>query len=351
MIIERSIVNTVRITPANVISPPPAIPRFPAIHLPPRPPGIPLVPVIPPVAAPKGNKRTAADVDREEVEQQDHEEAIEAEANFMDIEENIEDNVSDNESSENDPGHQNADPITKTRSARKKTWWLFVDHGENGQVICLCGCLASDNSKPLIYSGQNTGVVKRHVKLKHLYLHDEFLRCKNGDGNFNRLMETVETLNKNALEKLRVKKLKNDRFFSRFLDDGMEKLLKANLKLMMWAVANGIPRIALNDPLFDSYLNDLGTPAAPNRHSLQEDYLPQLDALVVKEIKDELKNVSSVSLSADGYRDRVRRDWVNVTIYWIVSEFRTLIDRKKEDETSGCADWNICRNGILVNHK
>lgn len=272
---------------------------------------------VPPVAA-NSNKRTVADIAREEVEQADHEEA---QADLMDVDENDGPPAPNEELSEDDDqGLEEGNPQKKPRNTRKKTWWLFVEQSDiSGQVICLCGCLSSDNSKRLVYSGPNTGLVKRHILLKHKYLHDEYLRCKNGDGNFNRIEETVDALNKKTLESLRIKRRRSDQFFKSIIDTGMDKYLKANLKLLMWSVANNVPRIALNDSLFDSYLNDIGAPAAPNRHSLQEDYLPQLDRLVVDEIMEELKCVTSVSLSADGYRDRVRRDWVNVTIYWIIS--------------------------------
>ena len=101
------------------------------------------------------------------------------------------------------------------------------------------------------------------------------------------------------------------------VDDGLDKQVRSSLKLLMWAVSNNIPRIALNDVLFDSYHRDIGAPTVPNRHDLQAEYLPELDLLATADTVEELKEVLSVSLSADGYYDRVRRDWINVIIYWI----------------------------------
>src|SRR6185295_4458384 len=76
----------------------------------------------------------------------------------------------------------------------------------------------------------------------------------------------------------------------------------------------------LNDPLFDAYLRELGAEAAPNRHSLQAEYLPQLDELVVSEYSSQLKKTICVSLSADGWRDRIRRNWISLGFYFMVDD-------------------------------
>jgi len=78
-----------------------------------------------------------------------------------------------------------------------------------------------------------------------------------------------------------------------------------------------VPRHVLNCPLFDQFLKEMGVSVAPNRHALQDIHLPVLDRLVVDDIKKRLSKVKSVSLSADGWRDRVRRDWIDAAIYFV----------------------------------
>jgi hypothetical protein len=92
--------------------------------------------------------------------------------------------------------------------------------------------------------------------------------------------------------------------------------VRAQWLLTMWSAANAVPRHVLNCPLFDLFLKELGVQAAPNRHALQDSHLPVLDSLVAADNFQRLKRASAVSLSADGYRDRVRRDWISLSIYF-----------------------------------
>ena len=55
-------------------------------------------------------------------------------------------------------------------------------------------------------------------------------------------------------------------------------------------------------------------------HSLQAEYLPQLDELVVSEYSSQLKKTICVSLSADGWRDRIRRNWISLGFYFMVDD-------------------------------
>jgi len=111
----------------------------------------------------------------------------------------------------------------------------------------------------------------------------------------------------------------SDKFFTKAIS-GLENKIKSSLVLVMWAVANGVPRSALNCPLFDKYHDIIGAPTPPNRHDLQSQYLQELDSLVVKEIKTTLSSCLCVSLSADGWRDRLRRDWLGYHIYAIIDQ-------------------------------
>jgi hypothetical protein len=80
--------------------------------------------------------------------------------------------------------------------------------------------------------------------------------------------------------------------------------------------ANGISRAAINDPLFDAFLRTLGAPVTSNRHFIQDRYIPMLDDFVVADIKSRLSLVPCVSISSDGWRDRRRRDFINVVLSW-----------------------------------
>ena len=61
----------------------------------------------------------------------------------------------------------------------------------------------------------------------------------------------------------------------------------------------------------------IGANVPPNRHDLQASYLLQLDRLVVLEIRRQLSTVNSVSVLSDGWRDRVRRNWLDLGIAWV----------------------------------
>ena len=84
----------------------------------------------------------------------------------------------------------------------------------------------------------------------------------------------------------------------------------------MWAVANGVPRNALNCPILDAYLQNIGGNPAPNRHDLGYDYLRQLNELVSREHTRLLKGTQSVSMFSDGWRDLAKRDWLDLGFAW-----------------------------------
>lgn len=59
-----------------------------------------------------------------------------------------------------------------------------------------------------------------------------------------------------------------------------------------------------------------GAPVA-KRSDLQDEHLRQLDFLVKREICERLKKSRSVSITSDGWRDRARRNWLDLGIAWI----------------------------------
>ena len=117
--------------------------------------------------------------------------------------------------------------------------------------------------------------------------------------------------------------------FFKKLADGFETSERASLLLMMWCSVNGIPRLATNCPLFDAYHKQLGASPPQNRHSLQSQYLPMLDELVVNDMKSRLAKVPAVNLSSDGWRSFNRQDFIDVGIYWI------------DDDPDAHARWRI----------
>ena len=203
----------------------------------------------------------------------------------------------------------------KSRQTRKQTLWMFVER-VGQEAMCRCGCLKKDGADRLVYSAPTTGSVTQHMQAKHNDLYEEFQRCRNANGDWNRLIEDVEALNKATIGKISKRRRNSEKFYSSIVAKNLEKGSVAVLKLLMWAVSNRIPRISLDDVLLDSYHKEIGATPAPNRQKLQDEFLVQLDDLIVKEYTEELSTVKCVSLSADGYRDKVRRDWINVTFYW-----------------------------------
>jgi len=213
-----------------------------------------------------------------------------------------------------------------TRDSRKRTYWMFILRSSDaaatglslapGHGICKCGCLAKDGLTRLVYAAPNTGAVARHVEKNHHDLFKEFAKCKANLSNWNGLEQAVEEVNEGTIESLKRQRKSNEKYFTR-ASDGLDRPIRGNLLLLMWAAANALPRHVLNCPLFDAWLNQLGAQPPPNRHTLQEEYLPLLDQLVVADITARLEKATCVSLSADGWRDRVRRDWIDIGVSWI----------------------------------
>lgn len=90
--------------------------------------------------------------------------------------------------------------------------------------------------------------------------------------------------------------------------------MKCDLELSLWAIVNGVSRVALNCPIFDSYLNHVGSTPTANRHDLKLEHLMQLNQLVVTEQRARIVPVRSVSIFSDGWRDRVRRNWIDLGV-------------------------------------
>lgn len=244
----------------------------------------------------------------------------------------------DDDCSEDDDGEQGqeapaeaSDPERRTRKTRKRTYWTFVERPHEAaaagitlkekDVICKLGCLSRDGSTRLVFSGPNTGAVGRHVQFVHPQVYQQFLACKASKDNWNRLDARVAELDSQAMERIEKRRRHGEKLFSK-LSDGLEMEQRSTLLLLMWSVANGVSRSALNCPLFDAYLRQQGAQLAPNRLLIQDAYLPKLDCLAQAATKTALEKADCVCLTADGWRDRQRRDWIDSSICWIPKELK-----------------------------
>lgn len=204
----------------------------------------------------------------------------------------------------------------RTRVTRKFTLWNFVVRDGASHSLCKCGCLDDVGLGRKRYSTPSSGLVKRHLAACHPHLLLEYSNLKANRGNLNQLLETIERLDGEALQQAAKKRRRSDSFWAKALK--LEASVASDLRLLIWAISNGISRNSLNDPLFDTYLKSLGAQASPNRHALQESCLPILDRFVTDSFSSELNGIASVALSSDGWRDRTRRDWVNIILAFIV---------------------------------
>jgi hypothetical protein len=204
----------------------------------------------------------------------------------------------------------------RARITRKFTFWNFVDKIPGStDSFCKCGCLDDGGVLRLRYATPNTGAVRRHVEKHHKSLFTKFEACIAKRGNLNELLEDIERLNGEATEKATKRRRKSDSFWAR--STKLEKDVASNLRLLAWSISCGVSRNALNDILFDAYHKSLGCQPPSNRHLIQDSYLPAFDELVRASMVEDLKNVPCVSLSSDGWRDKARRDWINVVVQWI----------------------------------
>lgn len=203
--------------------------------------------------------------------------------------------------------------VPKRRRVLKETWFLFIVRSDdNSRGVCKCGCFDSSGILPLYYATPTSGHVKAHVENYHPSLATEFTACLNGSGNFNQLKEKIEKIYATVLSKTKKRQKLGT---LQFQAQTMERSVENNLSLLAWAVANNVSRVAFDCPLWHSYLQRIGVPISPNRHALQDSYLPELSRLVVEHQRKQLSSVCSVSISCDGWRDRLRRTHLHFTIY------------------------------------
>lgn len=205
--------------------------------------------------------------------------------------------------------------LKRARTTRKFTLWNFVDGFGNSTSYCKLGCLDEAGVSRMIYSTPNSGPINRHLFRWHKDILQMYNDTKINKQNINQLIEKIEQLDSAAVVKATKRRRQSDSFWAKAIK--LEPSVISEIKLLMWAITNGISRNSLNDPLFDSFLKSVGAQMAPNRHTIHDQHLPVLDHLVLDSQRSELKNILSVALSSDGWRDRSRRDWVNIVVTFI----------------------------------
>jgi len=222
----------------------------------------------------------------------------------------------DREVADADPA---AEPTPKkARTTRKLTAEIFAEFTDavGKHVYCKLGCLARDNSSRLIYSFSSTASIERHAESKHKFLLENLERCKDNSAHVEELLKKVAALNEDAL--LRLSKLNKNsiKFNKKAL--ALENKTKSELILLMWSIANGVPRNALNCPILDKFFKCIGSITAENRHDLGGMYLEQLDLLVQREQTKLLAETRFVCPTSDGWRDLARRDWVDLGVTFMI---------------------------------
>lgn len=198
-------------------------------------------------------------------------------------------------------------------------------------VLCRLGCKNKEGSGQLSYSAPSTGTVTRHLRTVHAPFLDRFKRCKAGRANWNELEELIASHDNDVMEKASKARRKSDSFWKKADGSGaaVDPRAASQVVLMLWAISNGIPRVALNDPIFDVYHKLIGASPPENRHNLQDEHLPVCDELVMRDCIQRLKKTASVCLMADGWRDLVRRDWIDAGVQWTEEIYDRGLDRIK----------------------
>lgn len=198
-------------------------------------------------------------------------------------------------------------------------------------VLCRLGCKNKEGTGQLSYSCLSTGTITRHLRTFHTAFFDRFHRCKAGRSNWNELEELIASHDTDVMEKVTKARRKSDSFWKKVDGSGVgaDPRATSQVVLMLWAVANGISRVALNDTIFDVYHKLIGASPPDNRHTLQDEHLPVCDELVMRDCMQRLKKTAAVCLMADGWRDLVRRDWIDAGVQWTEEIYDRVLERVK----------------------
>ena len=201
-----------------------------------------------------------------------------------------------------------------TRNVRKKTLRVFVESIEGtNRVKCLLGCLRE--GELLTFSASNTSNIRQHLANNHPGVLNKWLECQDSRRSYDECI--VEALAEG--ERLRGLQIRQQRSINAFLTKKKQlpNRTEVELTFLMWALMCRIPRRSLNHPALDLALHKSGANVLPNRQDLQLAYLPELDRIVSKRMREELQQTLSVSVVSDGWADQGLLAWLGVSVAYI----------------------------------
>ncbi len=206
----------------------------------------------------------------------------------------------------------------KARTARKLTANLLVEKIENhpkSHCYCKVGCLNDSLTGLFEYAATSTATIERHGKAKHSALLDVFYAVRDGRRSQIELEALIEKAHEKALATIEKHKRTSAKFYKQV--ERLPMKTRSDLMGLAWAICNGVSRNALNHPLLDKALASRGAQPFPNRHDLENAYLPMLDLAVTRVIRKKLSSVDAVSTSTDGWKDLAKRYWLDVGLAWV----------------------------------
>lgn len=215
-------------------------------------------------------------------------------------------------------GEEPAGPAQKkARTARKLTANIFVEKIENhpkSHCYCKVGCLNDSLTGLFEYAVTSTATIERHCKAKHSALLDVFYAARDGQRSQVELEDLIAKAHQKAQATLDKHSKTSAKFYKQV--ERLPMKTRSDLVGLAWAICNGVSRNALNHPLLDKSLASRGAQPFPNRHDLENAYLPMLDLAVTRVIRKKLSLIDAVSTSTDGWKDLAKRYWLDVGLAW-----------------------------------
>lgn len=216
-------------------------------------------------------------------------------------------------------GDEPEEPAPKrARTARKLTANIFVEKIENhpkSHCYCKVGCLNDTLTGLFEYAATSTAIIERHCKAKHAALLDVFYAARDGQRSSIELDGLIANAHAKAQVAIEKHIKTRDKLYKHV--ERLPNKSRADLMGLAWAICNGVSRNAMNHPLLDKALASRGAQPFPNRHDLENSYLPMLDLAVTRVIRKQLSKIDAVSTSSDGWKDIAKRYWLDVGLAWM----------------------------------
>lgn len=182
-------------------------------------------------------------------------------------------------------------PQKRRRTSRKIVAWMFVDREvEGGPAKCRLACLNTDGSDRLLYTASSTSHIERHMSYKHPNFLKKFRDARNNSYSVAMLEMEIKQAEEKAKGRIAQRRAQKDKFF-RVIDRGLDHKVQNDLELLIWSIANGVTRSALNCPIFDRFLRHAGASPRPTRHDLSSMHLHEIDEAVQDEMRRKLSSV------------------------------------------------------------